>query len=342
MSLRTAQLIAGAGAGGAELFFERFCAALQAAGDDVLPLIRRNAARTARLRAAGLSPVQLGFGGALDFWTRGRIARRLAAFAPRVAVAWMGRAARHAPSGPWVLVGRLGGYYDLRQFARCDHLVANTPALVGWIHDQKRFPAGRVHYLPNFSPDLDGATPARLPTPAGAKLVLAMGRLHRNKGFDILIAAITRLPGVHAAIAGEGPERVALERLAQHAGVADRVHFLGWRTDTAALLAACDVLACPSRSEPLGNVILEAFSARRPVVAAMAEGPRALIDPGRTGVLVAQESAIALAAGIEGVLKNPGQAASMVQAARRRYEADYAEQAVITQWRDFLGRVEKA
>jgi len=168
-----------------------------------------------------------------------------------------------------------------------------------------------------------------------------MGRLHRNKGFDVLIAAISRLAGVHAAIAGEGPERVALERLARHAGVADRVHFLGWRTDTAALLAACDALACPSRSEPLGNVILEAFSAGRPVVASMAEGPRHLIESGRTGVLVAQESAIALAAGLEGVLHNPAQSAAMVQAARQRYEQAHSESSVIARWRDFLGAVEK-
>jgi len=339
--MRSAQLMAGAAAGGAELFFERLCAGLADAGDEVLPVIRRDAGRAARLRAAGLAPVQLGFGGALDFWTRGRIARRLAAFAPRVAVAWMGRAARHAPAGPWVLVGRLGGYYDLRQFARCDHLVANTPALVEWIRGQEIFPAARVHYVPNFSADFWGAAPARLNVPPGAQLVLAMGRLHRNKGFDILIAAVSRLPGVHAAIAGDGPERVALERLAQHAGVAERVHFLGWRVDAGALLAACDVLVCPSRSEPLGNVILEAFSARRPVVAAMAEGPRSLIESGRNGVLVARESAIALAAGIEGVLNNPGRSAAMVEAARRRFEADFCEAAVLAQWRDFLGRVEK-
>jgi glycosyltransferase involved in cell wall biosynthesis len=253
----------------------------------------------------------------------------------------MGRAARHAPSGPWVLVGRLGGYYDLRQFARCDHLVANTPGLVTWILEQNTFPPTRVHYLPNFSPDLRAAAPATLPVPAGAKLVLAMGRLHRNKGFDVLIAAISRLAGVHAAIAGDGPERVGLERLARHAGVADRVHFLGWRTDTAALLAACDALACPSRSEPLGNVILEAFSAGRPVVASMAEGPRHLIESGRTGVLVAQESAIALAAGIEGVLQNPAQTSAMVQAARQRYEQAHSEAAVIASWRGFLAAVEK-
>jgi glycosyltransferase involved in cell wall biosynthesis len=173
-------------------------------------------------------------------------------------------------------------------------------------------------------------------------VVLAMGRLHRNKGFDVLIAAISRLPGVHAVIAGEGPERVALQRLAAHAGLAARVHFLGWRADTAALLAACDVLACPSRSEPLGNVVLDAFSAGRPVVAAMADGPRELIDSGRTGVLVAQESAIALAAGIEGVLTRRSQTAAMVFAARERYETSFAEAPVVARWQHFLATIEKA
>jgi glycosyltransferase involved in cell wall biosynthesis len=244
-----------------------------------------------------------------------------------------------------VLVGRLGGYYDLRQFAHCDHLVGNTQGVVDWIL-ARGFPPSRVHLLPNFAPDfardLASTALAELAVPPRTPLVLAMGRLHRNKGFDVLIAAISRLPGVHAAIAGEGPERVALERLASHAGIANRIHFLGWRTDTAALLAACDVLVCPSRSEPLGNVILEAFSARRPVVAAMAEGPRGLIESGRTGVLVAQESAIALAAGIEGVLRNPEQSAAMVRAAREHYETTFAEPAVMAKWQDFLQRVEKA
>ena len=274
--------------------------------------------------------------------TRPRIRRVLSRFAPRVAVAWMGRAARHAPAGPWVLVGRLGGYYDLRQFVRCDHLVGNSHAVIAWIRAQGDFPADRVHYLPNFAPDLFGAPPAVLPMiPSDAPRVLALGRLHRNKGFDLLIGAISRLSGVHAAIAGEGPERVALERLARHAGVADRVHFLGWRDDTAALLAACDALVCSSRSEPLGNVVLEAFSARRAVVASMAEGPRELIEAGRTGVLVAQESAIALAAGIEGVLRNRAQTEAMVTAARLRYEDIFSEEAVVKNWRFFLQHVEK-
>jgi len=333
--MRVAHIMAGAPTGGAELFFERLCIAL-ADEDEVLPIIRRNEARADRLRAGGLAPVQMRFG----WGTRWRLSRRLQAFAPRVAVAWMGRAASVAPTGRHVLVGRLGGTYDLRRFARCDHLVGNTRGMVDWIRSQG-FPPERVHLLENFAPDLSGAVPADLPVPPGAPVVLAMGRLHSAKGFDVLIASLTRLPGVHALVAGEGPERAALEALARQAGVADRLHWLGWRADTAALLAACDLLVCPSRLEPLGNVILEAFSAGKPVVAAMAAGPLELIEPGRTGVLVAMDSGIALAAGIEAVLGNPAMADALARAGRARWERDFAPAAVVAKWRTFLGGVEK-
>ena len=65
---RVAHVMAGAANGGAELFFERLCVAQQAAGDAVLPEIRRNAARAAVLRAGGMAPVELGFVTALDWF----------------------------------------------------------------------------------------------------------------------------------------------------------------------------------------------------------------------------------------------------------------------------------
>ena len=132
-----------------------------------------------------------------------------------------------------------------------------------------------------------------------------------------------------------------MQTLAQQAGIADRVHFLGWREDVPALLAACDVLVCPSRVEPLGNAVLDGFSAARPVVAAASDGPRLLIDPGRTGVLVPVDSGVALAAGVEGVLADPVRAAAMAQAGRAMFEATYAEAAVLAEWRRFLSSVEK-
>ena len=333
--MRVAHVMAGAPAGGAELFYERLTAAMAATGDEVMAVIRRDPGRAARLRGAGLTPVQLGFGGAADWLTRPRLARRLRAFAPRLVMAWMSRAAAKTPRGDWVLAGRLGGYYDLRRFQHCDHLVANTRGLVGWI-ERQGWAAARVHHLPNFSPDLRGAAPAALPVPRGAPTVLAMGRLHRNKAYDVLIEALTRLPGVHAVMAGEGPERGALEALARRHGVAGRVHFMGWRGDQAALLAACSVLCCPSRQEPLGNVIIEAFSAGVPVVAACAAGPAELIRAGETGLLVPPDRADALADALAAVLGDPALAASLGAAGRAEFDRVHAQAPVLERWRAVL------
>lgn len=333
--MRIAHVMAGARAGGAEVFFERLVAAQHEAGETVQPIIRRDAGRAGRLRQGGMRPWELGFRGALDIVTRLRLRGMLRGFGPELVMAWMSRAAAAAPRGPYVLVGRLGGYYDLRRFRHCDHLVANTRGLRDWIVGQG-WPAGRAHRLPNFSPDLGGAAPALLPTPPGAPVVLALGRLHRNKAFDVLVRALPLMPGVHVVIAGEGPERGALLQAAREKGVASRLHLLGWRGDQAGLLAAADVLACPSRQEPLGNVLLEAFSAGVPVVAAAAEGPREVVREGVTGLLVPVENAGALAGAIRRVLEDGTMAERLAAAARAEFEAVHAEAPVLAEWRTTL------
>jgi glycosyltransferase involved in cell wall biosynthesis len=341
--LRIAQVMAGSPAGGAELFYERLTIALAQAGDTVLSVIRRNTDRAARLRTGGVKPVELPFGGPLDLLTGRRLRSLLPQFAPRVTIAWMNRAARFAPRGDWVLAGRLGGYYDLGYYRRCDHLIGNTRDITDWIRHQG-WPADRVHYLPNFAPDMGGAAPvprAALGIPDSVPLVLALGRLHQNKAYDVLVRALPLLPGVHVLIAGEGPERAALEALAQAEGVADRLYLPGWRTDTGALLAAADLLACPSRLEPLGNVVLEAWSAGRPVVAAAAAGPAELIAPGQDGLIVPLEDPAALAEAIRSLCDDPSRAAMLARTGRARYEADFAEAPVLARWRQFLASVEK-
>jgi len=324
--------MAGAPTGGAELFFERLALAQADFGVAVLPVIRANQERAARL--AALTPKQLRFGGRLDGLTSWRLRGALRQFAPDVVVGWMNRGASACPPGPWVLAGRLGGYYDLKYYRRCSHLIGNTAGIVDWIRGQGWEPS-RVHHLPNFAPDLLGADPAPLPVPDGAPVVLALGRLHRNKAFDVLIRAMVLLPGTHAVIAGEGPEREPLLALAQRLNVADRVHLIGWRQDQGALLAAAHVLACPSRHEPLGNVVIEAWSAAKPVVAAASAGPVELIHPGKDGLLVPCDDAPALAGALRDVLVPNG----LGQAGRARYLAGFAPAPVLAQWADTLGRL---
>ncbi len=204
------------------------------------------------------------------------------------------------------------------------------------------WPAARVHHLPNFAHDLEGAAPAELPAPPGARRLLAMGRLHANKGFDVLLRALQRLPEAHLSLAGEGPQRGALERLAAELGIADRVSFLGWREDIGALLAGCEVFVCPSRHEPLGNVVLEAWSAGRPVVAAASQGPSELILDGETGLLAPLEDDAALAKAIAALLADARRAAAIASAGRAAFLREHAEGPVLARWRDFLRAVSPA
>ena len=333
--------MAGAPIGGAEAFFERATIALHHAGDPVLPIIRRDAERATRLRDAGLQPIELTFGGALDFMTKPRVRRALQDFKPDVVMAWMQRAARFTPQGPWVLVGRFGGYYDLKYFRHCDHLVSNTHDLVRSIAAQG-WAAERVHYLPNFADDFSGAAPADLPAPSSTPKLLAMGRLHPNKGFDVLLRAMALLPRGHLYLAGAGPEDTALRTLAAELGITHRVSFLGWRRDIGALLAAADIFICSSRHEPLGNIVLEAWSAAKPVIAAAAQGPVELIRDGADGVLVPCEDAPALAAAIGALADNPLRAAELGAAGRVRFVAEFAEAPVMARWRSLLAELAPA
>ncbi|MBL6454721.1 glycosyltransferase [Belnapia sp. T6] len=339
--MRIAHVIAGAPMGGAEAFFERLTLAQHAAGEQVLAVIRADAGRAARLQAGGLVPVQLPFGGVFDFRTGPGLRAALAGFLPQVVIAWANRASRFAGrlrrrGAAWPLVGRMGGYYDLKYYRGCDHIIGNTEDIRAWVVS-RGWPAERAHCVPNFAADLAGATPALLPAPPGAPRLLALGRLHPNKGFDTLLRAVALVPGAHLSLAGEGPERLALERLAAELGLGPRFSLLGWRQDTGALLAACDLFICPSRHEPLGNVVLEAWSAARPVIATESQGPAMLIRPGETGLLVAKDQPEALAAAIAGLLAEPARAAALAAAGRAEYAARHAPAPVLARWREFLG-----
>src|SRR5260370_32296703 len=152
MTRRVLQAIAGAAHGGAEIFFIRLAAALQRAGEPQRVLIRRNSGRATCLRAAGVEGGELAFGGPLDLTTRRAFRREIAAWRPDVVLTWISRATRLCPRGNFVHVARLGGYYDLKYYRRCDHLIGNTRAVVGYAIAEG-WPHERITYLPNFVPD---------------------------------------------------------------------------------------------------------------------------------------------------------------------------------------------
>ncbi|MQX38050.1 glycosyltransferase [Roseospira navarrensis] len=335
------QVMAGAPHGGAETFFTTLASALQAEGVPQSLVIRGHADRVAALRAAGCRVETAPFGGALDLRTPRRLARLMRADGTTVALSWMNRAAAKLPPGPWVRAARLGGYYDLKYYRGFDHLIAIIPGIRrhmiagGW-------PAERTHYIPNFcevDPEAAPVSRADHATPDGVPLLLALGRLHPAKGLDVLLTALADIPGAWLWIAGEGPDRAALEALAASLGVAERVRFLGWRTDRTALMRAADLVVFPSRYEPNGTVTVEAWAHEKPLVVADSDGPAETVTDGEDALLVPKDDADALARAVRRVLDSPDLAAQLVGRGAERVAETFSRAAVIARYRAFLDQV---
>lgn len=167
--------------------------------------------------------------------------------------------------------------------------------------------------LDAFSDDLEqGTTEIRTELGIGdAPLVGVFSRLSYWKGQHVLLEAMRELPGVHALIAGEAlfgeTEYTAqLKALASTPELAGRIHWLGFRSDVPALMAACScVVHTSTEPEPFGRVIVEGQLARRPVVATAAGGATELIQDRVTGRLVPPGDAAALARTIHELLVDP-------------------------------------
>lgn len=177
-----------------------------------------------------------------------------------------------------------------------------------------------------------GAVPNGLELPAGpfgpGEGVLAVGRLIADKGMDVAIGACAEA-GLPLTIAGEGPERAALEARAAAAGA--RVRFTGAlpRAELAALYrsAAACVLAS-RRGEGLPNVVLEAMAHARPVVVTPSGATRDLLADGESGLFVPAGDAAALAAALRRLHADPALAARLGTRARAVAE-DYAWERVV-------------
>lgn len=333
-------LLGSGGEGGAELYFVQLVSALRQAGPDQAAAIRKNPGREKALAAAGVAARTFSFGGPIDFLTRPGVSALARDVNARLLVAWMNRAARHTPKGPWARIGRLGGYYKLKNYQGFDHLVGNTQDIVDWVIGQG-WPAEKVRYIPNFAAAPDEVTPvdrASLDTPEGVPLLLGMGRLHTAKAHDISLKALKSLPEAHLWIAGVGPLEEQLKALANSLGVLDRVRFLGWRNDASALYRTADICLFPSRYEPLGNVVIQAWAHGLPVVAAESQGPKALIRDGQDGLLIPIDDEDALATRTAALLADPMQRIRLIQNGHARVEAEFSQGAVCAQWNQLFAQ----
>ena len=195
-------------------------------------------------------------------------------------------------------VGTLHLSYRPKDFHRHDALIC----VAEW--QRRTIPAdyrGEVHVIGNWVRPhhrLDAAAVAALRRDMGAGpddfVIGAVGRLHRVKGFDLLIQAFAQAKPERArlVIVGDGEERARLEALA-----GERVVFLGYQRRAKDYYQAFDLLAVSSRDEPFSLTILEAMDADLPIVATAAEGPKQILT-GQPAELVPLDDVEALAAAL--------------------------------------------
>ena len=178
-----------------------------------------------------------------------------------------------------------------------------------------------------------GAQPALEVPAVGDAIVGTACRLVPSKGVDTLIRSIAvlreQIPTVRLEIAGAGPDQDRLESLVRASGLADRVKFLGWQDNLAAVMAQWAVFALPSMDEGLPIVVLEAMASSLPVVASARGGLPEVVEDGRTGWLVPPNNPEALAERLLVPLLNREQRRVMGAAGRARVEQHFSQARMI-------------
>lgn len=167
-------------------------------------------------------------------------------------------------------------------YALFDRIVAVSEPQASWLARRKFCLSDQIVTIPSCV-KLQRCFDIRDCKPDGPLAIAAIGRLHPQKGFDILIEAFVKLcnPEIVLQIVGDGPERSALEKIA--AGNKNII-FRGAMDNIALALAECDIVAMPSRWEPYGLVALEAMAAGRPVLCSKVDGLNQHISKGAIAV----------------------------------------------------------
>ncbi len=348
---RLMQLMLSSQNGGAETFFEKLTLALADAGVPQCVVIEPDPRREALFaRHPNIEVRLLRFRGLREPLGRLRLHLLMYCWRPDAMLTWMSRAIKRAPAGFCPLIARLGGYYRIERYRKSDLLIGNTPDIVRYLQ-REGIPPEKTRCIPNFGDvapcELDAATARarlreELNIPADHRILLALGRLHKAKAHDTLIDALSRTEHTILLIAGDGPLKDQLEEQIKRLGLQARVHLLGWRRDTGYLFKACDICVFPSRFEPFGNVVVESWAQRRPLIAAASDGPGWLIDHERNGLLVPIDDSTALAEAINRLAQDSALGERLIEEGYRTYQEKFSResitQAYIAMLRDVISQ----
>ncbi len=349
------QIIGSKGGGGAESFFIRLTQALNSSGDKVTAIMPPDSQVYNALKKS-INTQSLKMRGNWDLWSAHKIRQAVKQTNVPIVQTWMGRATRltHLESiKSCTHIARLGGFYNLKGYRHADAWIGNTKGICDYLIDNG-LPRDRVFHIYNFfeipevvSEQEKANERQRLNIEEDAIILFALGRLHTNKAFDVLLNALAdlgkRINGkpCYLMLAGDGPLKEHLFKQAEQLGHNDQIKWLGWQEETRRYYQMADVFICPSRYEPLGNVVLEAWGNRVPVIAARSQGPLELINNGNSGLLVDIENSRQIADAIRKVLTDNLLSDSLVESGFQSLNDNFSKDKIVSQYQELYSLLHK-
>lgn len=229
-----------------------------------------------------------------------------------------------------------------------DRVIACGEAMGRYLVEECGFPKERVVSIPTgidfdqFQPRKPRAEVRRELGLGDAEFVVLMvGVIRGVKRHEVALQAFQRFskahPGAHLLLAGDGPMRREMERLAQSLGIAGRVRFLGHRDDVPDLLAAADALLLTSRMEGVPQAVTQALGLGVPVVATAVGGVPELVEHEQTGLLIPPEDPQAAADALSRIVGDPQWASQLGAAGREHTLARFSLSAMLDRTEALLG-----
>jgi glycosyltransferase involved in cell wall biosynthesis len=322
--------------------------------------LRDGGPRADELRDAGFRVDVFTAGPKADYLSSLRVARYLRHHRPDVVHTHNTHALIDGAIGA-LLAGRPGVVHtdharpfpDRKRYMIAEHLLSHLTYRMVGVSDHttenlrryERIPSGKLMTIPNGVdvPHLDRAAVradvrAELGISADQPVVGTAVRLAAQKGLTYLIQAFARLtrplPTATLVLAGTGPDREALETLAETLGVASRVQFLGLREDVPRLLCAFDVFALSSIWEGMPLGVLEAMALRCPVVATAVGGVPEILEHELSGCVVPPRDVDQLEACLRRLLEDPATARAMADRAHARYHDKFSVHRMIAAYEE--------
>jgi glycosyltransferase involved in cell wall biosynthesis len=220
---------------------------------------------------------------------------------------------------------------------RARHTIAVSTPIERRLIERDGVPSDLVTLIPNAvipAPDETPDSASTLPDgwPEGP-LIGVVARLQPEKGVANFLQAATRVsrifPEAGFLVVGDGPLREELLSLVERLGISKRVRFLGYRTDSRALMGLMDVLVVPSLTEGSPLIVLEAMAAGIPVVASAVGGIPDQLRHGEEGILVPPDDPDALGEALGALLRDPAYARRLGETGRLRTENEFSHETLV-------------